>query len=550
MRRGAAGVLLLLTIIVLSIYSNTFSVPFHFDDYIRIVENEDVHITRFTQDNIIKLASLERPVAMASFALNYYFSGLDLFGYHLVNIAVHILTALGLFLLLDLTLFTSFKWPEDKRFLASLFASLLWATNPIQIQGVTYIVQRMASMAALFYVYSVLFYVKGRSSAGGRRVAYFMFFVLFGLFAFGTKANSFNLPFIIILYELCIIRKGDLSLIKERSFYLSVLAVSAVFLIVSTILYPEEIRSYLSPYPGMGYVIKERLFTQARVFFLYISIFFFPLPSRLCIEPDPGLSRALFSPPTTAFAVAGVFSIAAFAILFIKKRAFHSFFLFWILGNFAIESFHVGLKVMYEHRMYLPSMGVAAIAGKAFVDVLYCKGWYKFFLPGIVFIFFSINAYARNAVWRDPLSLWADAVKKAPYSVTAHLGLGLTFLNKGQIEEAIEELKKAKEINPRDAYLRYYLGVAFYDWKVYDKAIIEFRAVWNMGVDSPVGKPMIDTYFYAIARSFIAHGDIEKGRELLKEAGRFHPENIKVKDMLEKLESSKLTGEDLRPEGW
>lgn len=550
MRRSTAAALILLTIAVFSIYSNTFRGPFHFDDYIRIVDNEDVHITGFTGENVIRLLFLERPVAMMSFALNYYFGGLDVFGYHLVNMAVHILTAFGFFLLLDLTLSVSFGWPEDKRFLASLLASLIWVTNPIHIQAVTYIVQRMASMAAMFFVYSVLFYAKGRLSKGGRRVAYFMLFALFAALAFGTKANTFILPLIIMLYELCIIRKGDLKVIKEKPFYLAILALTAVFVLTLVTLYPEEFKSYLSPYLGMSYVIKERLFTQARVFFLYLSIFFIPLPSRLSIEPDPGLSRMLFDPPTTVFAVTGVVIIAAYAVLSFKKRPFRSFFLLWFLGGLAIESFHVGLKVMYEYRMYLPSIGIAAIAGEALTEVLYDRRRISLYLAGLIIIFFSVNTYTRNKVWADQVSIWSDAVRKAPYSVNAHTGLGLSLMNTGKTEEAIDELKKAKEINPRDPYLRYYLGVAFYEWKVYDNAIGEFRAVWNMGYDSPVGKTTIDIYFLKMARSLLAHGNVEKGRELLIDARRFHPENVRAKEMLEKLESNKLTGDDLRPEAW
>lgn len=536
-----------------SIYSNTLRAPFQFDDYGSIIENSDVHLERLSLDGLIRLIASDRPVSMVSFALNYYFGGLDVFGYHAVNTVIHILTAFGLYLLLDLTLSVLFSWPEEKRSFASLLAAIFWMTNPIQTQAVTYIVQRMTSMAAMFYVYSIFFYAKGRLSSRRGRIFYVILSVLSGMLSIGAKQNAWLLPFFVFLFEICVLRKGNLDFIRDKRFYIPALVSLPLIFLVLINLYPKPFSALISPYPGMGYVIKERLFSQARVFFLYMLSFLFPIPSRLSVEHLPGLSRSLFNPATTLFAVTGVVSIITYSVISVKKRSFYAFFLLWLLGNMAIESLALGIGVMYEHRVYLSSMGIAAIIGKGVTEVLYDsrgRRWIVPLLSVLMVLMFSLNTYKRNYVWRDQITLWSDAVKKSPLSADAHAGLGMAYMIAGRLEEAVRELERANEIVPRNAFVLYYSGVAFFETKEYDKAVKAFRAVWEMGLDSPQGKPSIDNFYLTMARSFLAHGDLDRGGELLKAIGRFRPENAKARELLEKLEKGNLTIEDLRPEGW
>ncbi len=539
--------IVLFTAIGVAIYSNTLQVPFHFDDYTWIVDNEDVHIEGLSYESCWRVLTLERPVSMLSFALNHYLGGLEVAGYHLVNTAVHVITAFGLFLFLRVTL-SLLQYPEGKGLLISLLASLFWLSNPLQTQAVTYIVQRMAGLAAMFYIYSIFFYAKARSSH--YRTLYLTLCALTALLAFGSKQNTFMLPFFIILYEALVVRRGDLGFIRERRFYIPAAFAALLLLTFAVMLYPEYLRAMFSPYTGAGYVIKERVFTQARVLFLYISLYLFPFPSRLSVEHDPLLSRSLFDPISGFLAVAGIVAMLTYCVFNIKGRPFYAFFALWYLGNSALESLNIGLAVMYEHRVYLPGMGLAAVLGGWVADLVYGRRYYWYLLPVLIISVFSVHAYRRNSVWNDPVSLWADNVRKAPFSVIARANLGISYLNKGMRDEGIEELKRAKGTNPRDPYVRYHLGVAFFTYKMYDKAVEEFRAVWKMGLDSPAGRPTIDDYFLKIARSYLAHGHIEKGRELLAEAGSLHPENVKVADLLKKIDEGSLKGEDLMPEGW
>ena len=109
---------------------------------------------------------LYRPIPCLTFAINWYFGKDRVFGYHVVNTLVHILTAYLLFL----TILNLLKSPnlrnhyQGKEHFVAFLTAVLWAINPVQVQAVTYIVQRMASMAAMFYILSIYFYVKTRQS--------------------------------------------------------------------------------------------------------------------------------------------------------------------------------------------------------------------------------------------------------------------------------------------------------------------------------------------------------------------------------------------------
>ena len=155
--------------VALLAYSNTFHVPFHFDDRPNITENPNVQIKVFTWDRIERLVknTYKETIRVFSYftlALNYYFGGFNVFGYHLVNFVIHI--ASGIFLYWFLMLTFNLPFLREKygaiSYKVALFSSLIFISHPIQTQSVTYIVQRMASMAGMFYLLSLVLYVQGK----------------------------------------------------------------------------------------------------------------------------------------------------------------------------------------------------------------------------------------------------------------------------------------------------------------------------------------------------------------------------------------------------
>ena len=167
--------LLLIIIVGFIAYSNTFHAPFYFDDEFGISGNpliKDLRFflapsdakeyTQFGRYDALKM----RYVGFLTFAMNYKLHGLDVTGYHIFNISVHIINALLVYLLVILTFRTPFfQTPNSKLPTHSylpLFSALLFVCHPIQTQAVTYISQRFASLAAMFFLLSLVMYIKWR----------------------------------------------------------------------------------------------------------------------------------------------------------------------------------------------------------------------------------------------------------------------------------------------------------------------------------------------------------------------------------------------------
>ena len=233
-----ALIILLFCILGFFIYSNTLEVPFYFDDKVRIAENPSIRLTAINLSNLKKAAFGElgaenRPLGNISFALNYFFNRYNLRSYHITNIVIHILSGIFLYLVLKLTL--DIYWPgtngntnDPERYKTgfnsthvAFFSSLIWFVNPLHTQSVTYIVQRLNSMAAMFYMLSLYLYIKGRltqkrpSSLLEQNVktvdllpvkekSYLLFFsgsVVAWCMALGSKQIAVTLPLFILLYE-------------------------------------------------------------------------------------------------------------------------------------------------------------------------------------------------------------------------------------------------------------------------------------------------------------------------------------------------------------
>ena len=158
---------LVLFALAAAIYANSLGVPFVFDDEVDIRDNPAIRIASLSPkalwDAGFGSPAPARFVAYISFALNHYVHGDAVAGYHIVNIAVHALAGMVLFLLVRLTLATpALAGSEVQGHWLAAAAALIWLVNPVQTQSVTYIVQRMTSMAALFYLLALYLYAKGR----------------------------------------------------------------------------------------------------------------------------------------------------------------------------------------------------------------------------------------------------------------------------------------------------------------------------------------------------------------------------------------------------
>jgi len=267
-----------LFIFLFVIYANSFQGAWQFDDQPNIVENKNIFLKTFDWPDISKTfygiegEKVSRPLSYFSFALNYYINGLNVFGYHVINFIVHYLSSIFLFLFTYNTL----KLPmvRERYGLASysiaLLATIFWASSPVQVTAVTYIVQRMASMAGLFYIMSMYFYLKGRTSdRSGKYIVYGGLCLLSAVLSFGTKENTFMLPFSIWLYDLLMIQGATReNILKNLKVFLPVILIVAI-----VGLWYINISSILSgtAYAFRPFTLTERLLTEQDNRFLHLT---------------------------------------------------------------------------------------------------------------------------------------------------------------------------------------------------------------------------------------------------------------------------------------
>ena len=141
-----------------------------------------------------------------------------------------------------------------------------------------------------------------------------------------------------------------------------------------------------------------------------------------------------------------------------------------------IESSIIPLEMVFEHRLYLPFMGLIVVVIGLCVS-LPKKEWEKWVTGFIILLIplLSYWTYERASVWGEPLSLWTDAVKKSPYKARPHNNLGMAYGKKGMIDEEISEYKKAIAINPNHKKAHYNLGIVYREKGLLDEAIFEYK---------------------------------------------------------------------------
>jgi tetratricopeptide (TPR) repeat protein len=463
-----AAIFLCFSILGFFIYSNTLNTPFVFDDKVQIRGNTNIRMTELNVKSLIKAGSnkkgslSKRPVGYITFALNYYFHQYDPKGYHIVNIIIHILSGIILYAFIKTTLsLPSIKFKDNQAYAIALFAALLWLAHPIQTQSVTYIMQRMNSLSAMFYMLSFWLYLKGRLAE--ERQKNWLWFACSGLawiLALGCKQIAVTLPFFVLLYEWYFFQDLSKAWLKRHLKYLfGVSAFCILLFLIYTGFSPwEKIQSF-HDYARHEFTITQRLLTQFRVVNFYLSLIFFPLPSRLNLDYDFPLSFSLINPVTTLISLATIICLLAFAFYLAKRERLISFCILWFFGNLAIESSILPLANIFEHRNYLPSMMVCLIP--VLLVYRYLKmDRLRIGLLCLVALLLAFWTYQRNSVYESSLALWTDVVKKSPNKVRAHSNLGEALLKQGELDKAIEHYHKALQIDPNYSETHFNLGSA------------------------------------------------------------------------------------------
>jgi tetratricopeptide (TPR) repeat protein len=406
------------------------------DDKPNILDNARLHIDNLMPETLYEtffaspgsVKRLYRPLPCLTFALNWYWGQDDPSGYRVVNIVIHALTAILIFS----TVKVLFETPRlENRFTEfdiqciAFLSTALWALHPIQIQAVTYIVQRMTSMATLFYIAGLLIYIKARLNLSPKRPL-FLYLGCFTSFvmSMACKENAATFPLAIILIEIAFFSKMEESSLaffsSSRALLIVVIGI-LVFIVTAFYFTRGNPFSFLNGFVNRSFSLNERLLTEFRVVVFYLSQIFHPHPDRFSIDHEVPVSTTLIDPWTTLPSILVVASLLLLGISQLKRNAVLGFAILFFFLNHIIESTVIPLEIIFEHRNYLPSAFMFVPIASGFMTLLRMMQRKSRFIPrvliacmALIVVNLGIATALRNAVWASTWTLWADAARKAP----------------------------------------------------------------------------------------------------------------------------------------
>ena len=527
-----------LLIILILIYSNSFYGEWHFDDFNNIVDNPYIKMKSFSWSAIkhciygLDQTKPSRPLSYLSFALNHQFGGLDVFGYHVVNFIIHYFSSIFLFLFIYNTLKLPRLTDQYKNiaYPIALLATFFWAVNPVMVTSVTYIVQRMSSMAGFFYITSMYFYLKGRTSKKPTySILFFILCITSGLAAILSKENAAMLPVSIFLFDLFLIQ----GITRQNVIKYTKIALLPVFVILIAGFIYVDFSNILNDYKIRDFTMGERLLTEPRVILFYLSLLFYPIGSRLTLIHDFEVSRSGLQPWTTIPSILLLLLIIGFAFYIAKKRPLISFCIIFYFLNHLIEGSVFSLELIYEHRNYLPSMLLFIPCAEFIIyaiDYFSYKKIIQFIVAvGIAIISFgeSDTTYNRNKIFSDDFLLWFDNIDKSPRLSRPHANLGRNIIyTYNKKEEALQEFKKAMILNNYGskeifAVQECNLGLLYFD-KMQDDLALDY-----LKNSSRILPQYIKNDIF-IARIKLRHNKIKEAKQIISDKLKKYHDNSEL----------------------
>lgn len=442
-----ALVLIVLTGIIA--YSNSFGVPFLYDDSTSIVDNPVIRdLGSFLGGEGFRY-NPRRFLTYLSLALNYRLGGLDVTGYHLLNLALHLSVAVLVYHLVKVT----FRTPRLVRSRLAhhatriaLLSSLLFVAHPMHTEAVTYLVQRTTSLAALFYLLALYLYARGRLGTGTAAAFSYAGALLSVLAAALCKENSATLPLAILLYEASFFvtpwRRRARLIVP-----LVLMAAAAPFTLL--LVRPDgEILSMLDRATRESQVITrtQYLLTQFEVMGTYLRQLFLPYGQN--IDHDYPLATSFLSPLVflSFLLIAG---LCALAFLLYRRGddpadpgrswlRLIGFGILWFFLTLLVESSLIPIRdVINEHRLYLPSVGIILAASTLLAWLFRDRPRTLLVVAVPMVLTLTLLTWRRNEVWQTPLTLWQDSVLKSPGKARPNHNFAKALSAAGEHERAI-----------------------------------------------------------------------------------------------------------------
>lgn len=477
-------------------YCDSFFVPFILDDFGSISNNYSIH-RLFDFPGMWQFYS-NRIVLYFTLSINYAIHGTDAGGYHAVNLLIHALNGILFYTILKkLFALPYFKGKLISRYsgVISTFAAILFVCHPLQINAVTYIIQRTASLAATFYLLAIVFFLEYRVK---NKWYHLLLTVLFTVIAMFTKENTITIPFMLLLIEVMFFLRDEKTTWRKRILIFLLIFATVPIIPGTNLLFHGHSQSD----PNVNFKASTSMdrfqyfYTQLNVILLYIRLLFVPLGQVFDYSNDYPISITIWDNQSYISLVVLLLA-AAFAVYTWKRNRLVSFGILWFFIGLAVESSFISIKdVYFEHRLYFPIAGfIMFLAGMITYErkrssqhilpirktilknpVAWLLAMFIFLTP----VYIGLTIY-RNYIYGTSIRLWSDTVKKAPGSDRAHNSLATGYLNEYDekkmnteyLDLAEIEYKKAISMNNANSTAHTNLSKVYLLKEDYDNCISE-----------------------------------------------------------------------------
>ena len=449
---GRFPAIALIVVLGIAAYFNTLDNGFHYDDEHSILENHHVrsllNLPAFFLDpgtfSGLPQARMYRPVLLVTYALNYAVGGYEPFGYHLVNLFLHLLNVLLVWRLAGAL--------GNGR--GALCGALLFLLHPVMTEPVNYISSRSSLLAASFCLVALLLMVRQRQARWGAAAIAASFAA-----ALGAKSIAVSWLPLAAAYVWLWGRR------ELWRLWLAPAAIAVVYILFTRSMIADAV---LTPVRSHG--VQWATQVKAGIYYLWTVI----MPTSLSVEPQFLPGGFELSVGVAALALVSLSAVVARGWRTDRLLAFAGIWFFVTLLPASLVPLYI---LVNEHRLYLPMVGVALAVGNV------AAGRYR--LPLVVALLAVLLGHTvqRNRQWVDGETLWADAVAKGPLMARPHANLGKSYLEQGRHADAARVSNRAIELDPTMERAHYNLGTARLQEGKPDLAIAHYRRALELRPD-------------------------------------------------------------------
>ena len=421
----------------IAVYSRTFAVPLLFDDRPAIIDNSTIRHLSTAFGPPKSSGPSGRPIVNLSLALNYAISGTDVWSYHALNLAIHVLAGLTLLGIVRRTL--ALRGHPAASFIA-FSAALLWTLHPLQTESVTCIIQRTESLVGLFYLLTFYCFIRGTESHDHWQRRWFALSVTSCLVGTATKEVMATAPLLVLLYDRTFVGGSFRAAWKQRRSVYSALA--GTWVVLAVLMVGSQQRGGTVGF-GLGVSPWQYALTQCQAIVLYLKLAIWPYP--LVVDYGKVLVRnSLEVWPQAALLIV----LIAGTMISLWRRPALGFAGAWFFAILAPSSSVVPLvtQTIAEHRMYLPLAGLVTLAAIGIHDA---TGRLSRMVLAALALGMGMLTAQRNEDYKSEQSIWGDTVVKRPNNERAHNNLGSTLAKTpGRLNDAIAQYEEALRLQP------------------------------------------------------------------------------------------------------